>query len=372
MSKYIKNIDNNNNLYDGFKFPLVLNGVLNQFLIDGDYIYFIGSFSNGVDEQGSFTTYSKIIKFNLLTNEIISEFNAGTINNTVYKISSDNDYIYIGGAFTSVNGSTMTRLCKLNKTDGAIADGWGDPSVNSIPTKILESGDYICIYGSGLTNKIQFYNKSDGSAASGTHTFGSSDTPQDAIKANDNGSFYFAFFNNPTINGNTITKPIVKYDVDSGVDATFGSDRSSGGSSNFQYLFIKDNYLYAFGTFSNLFFDTNIDKITRINLTTKVYDQDYYFSGLESSISSIGTYPYYYNNKIYFIGTVSSKSGLHSFDIVSGETTFILAGVSISSLFIGFVNDSKIFIINSSSNVVAIPFLNPKYSSQGVFLVYDI
>ncbi|GIG59958.1 hypothetical protein Lfu02_43300 [Longispora fulva] len=112
--------------------PNVLDGTVYAIAVIGDIAVVGGDFT-AVRAAASGTALSRryVFAFRLGTGEILPDF-APTLDGTVYALSAGADgSVYIGGAFTQVNGEDRRGLAKLDartgRTDraftGAIADG---------------------------------------------------------------------------------------------------------------------------------------------------------------------------------------------------------------------------------------------------------
>jgi hypothetical protein len=102
--------------------PNVASGAVYKFVQLGGVMYAGGSFSSvstapGVSPGGTFTR-TNLVAFNPTTG-VISSF-APTINGAVWALATDGTSLYVGGAFSAVNGVARRGLAKLNPTTGAV------------------------------------------------------------------------------------------------------------------------------------------------------------------------------------------------------------------------------------------------------------
>jgi len=102
--------------------PNVASGAVYKFVQVGSTMYAGGAFSSvstpaGVSPGGTFAR-SNIVAFNAATG-VISSF-APSVNGEVWALASDGASLWIGGTFTSVNGTARRGVAKLNPATGAV------------------------------------------------------------------------------------------------------------------------------------------------------------------------------------------------------------------------------------------------------------
>jgi hypothetical protein len=102
--------------------PNVASGAVYKFVQVGPTMYAGGAFSSvstpaGVSPGGTFAR-SNIVAFNASTG-VISSF-APSVNGEVWALASDGTSLWIGGTFTSVNGTARRGVAKLNPATGAV------------------------------------------------------------------------------------------------------------------------------------------------------------------------------------------------------------------------------------------------------------
>ncbi len=117
-----------------------INGVVWDQEIVGDTVYVVGQFTQarpaGSPLGANETARSNVLAYNITTGELIPGFVANT--NAQVKsvtVSPDHSRVYIGGQFTTVNGTTRYRIAALNPTTGALITGFNavtDSTVNAI------------------------------------------------------------------------------------------------------------------------------------------------------------------------------------------------------------------------------------------------
>ena len=102
--------------------PNVASGAVYKFVQVGGTMYAGGAFGSvstpaGVSPGGTFAR-SNLVAFNASTG-VISSF-APSVNGEVWALASDGTSLWIGGTFTSVNGTARRGLAKLNPATGAV------------------------------------------------------------------------------------------------------------------------------------------------------------------------------------------------------------------------------------------------------------
>jgi hypothetical protein len=102
--------------------PNVASGAVYKFVQVGTTMYAGGTFGSvstapGVSPGGTLTR-NNLVAFDPTTG-VIRSF-APTINGAVWALASDGTSLYVGGAFTTVNGVARRGLAKLNPTTGAV------------------------------------------------------------------------------------------------------------------------------------------------------------------------------------------------------------------------------------------------------------
>ncbi len=139
----------------------VTNGNVYSVAVDGDYTYLGGSFT----QVGANTGYGA----KLTTTNDSPNLNFPNINGAVYGATSDGSGgWYIGGNFTKVGTNTRSYLVHIN-SDGTVDANW-NPNPNGIVGKIIVNGNDIYV-GGGFTSiggksisKIAKLNNSNGNA----------------------------------------------------------------------------------------------------------------------------------------------------------------------------------------------------------------
>ncbi|WP_229669865.1 PKD domain-containing protein [Microlunatus endophyticus] len=130
----------------------------------GNTVYVGGNFSNtrpaGAAKGTNLTARHNVLAYDITTGNLISGF-APDVNGQVRTItkSPDGSRIYIGGDFTSVNGTTVYKVAALNPTTGALISSFipviGGTSVNSIAatnSTVYIGGLFTAAGGSARSN----------------------------------------------------------------------------------------------------------------------------------------------------------------------------------------------------------------------------
>ena len=125
-------------------FSVTSNSTVHEILLDGNDLYIGGSFTN---INGSPLT--RLAKLNAESGVLDTDFTP-VINNTVLSIGVDNNIVYAGGAFTLVEGETRNRIAAFN-SDGSLVGSF-DPNCNNwVEDILIHDGD---IYLSGYFTTV--------------------------------------------------------------------------------------------------------------------------------------------------------------------------------------------------------------------------
>lgn len=120
------------------------------------YSIYVDQSTNDVYVGGIFRYYKDDEVNNLVkiddNGDIVPSFTAYT-NNLVGGIHDDGlGYLYIYGSFTQVNGQTANRICRISKTTGAVDPNWvGITGFNNVPFNLIIDGTDIIVVGSFTT-----------------------------------------------------------------------------------------------------------------------------------------------------------------------------------------------------------------------------
>jgi hypothetical protein len=137
---------------------------------NGGYLYVGGQFTT---INGGSTTINRIAKFDLSDGSFVSGFNPNIADGAVYSFAFDNqnDLVYAGGTFTNVNGSTpRNRLAGFNISNGNVNSfnpNVGTSTITSIAltpdaNTLYVGGAFTTVNGSVTRNRLASFNTSDG------------------------------------------------------------------------------------------------------------------------------------------------------------------------------------------------------------------
>ncbi|MCX7589821.1 MAG: choice-of-anchor D domain-containing protein, partial [Patescibacteria group bacterium] len=140
------------------------------FSFDNQTLYIGGSFNSGGGKN-----VNRLAAINNLDGSLVTNFNPN-VNGAIYSLalSSDNQKLYIGGFFSSVNGQSRTNLAAINTSDGSLINSF-NPNVNgaiyslalsSDNQKLYIGGGFSSVNGQSRTN-LAAINTSDGTLVSG-------------------------------------------------------------------------------------------------------------------------------------------------------------------------------------------------------------
>ena len=137
---------------------------------DGSRLYVGGNFNtvNG-------TTQKRIAVFNTATGALISwRPAAGWPNNVIRAIAAAPSTIYIGGAFTKIGTSAISRIAELNASDGSLVTGFTTTADNLVralvltPTRLYMGGNFASV--NGTTQKsLAAVNPTTGASITGVY-----------------------------------------------------------------------------------------------------------------------------------------------------------------------------------------------------------
>lgn len=125
----------------------VLNQNVRELKQCGNTMYAVGQFSS-IKQGGQTFTRNNILSFNATAPYTLSSF-APNVNGTVNTIAFDGancSYAYIGGHFTSVNGTPAFNIAKISTATGNVVSGFKH-SANSEVDTIVVSGSHLLTGG---------------------------------------------------------------------------------------------------------------------------------------------------------------------------------------------------------------------------------
>jgi hypothetical protein len=143
--------------------PNVASGAVYKFVQVGGTMYAGGAFSSvstpaGVSPGGTFAR-SNIVAFNATTG-VISSF-APSVNGEVWALASDGASLWIGGTFTSVNGTARRGVAKLNPATGAVDSAFNANLASGKVTELALVGGRL-LAGGTFPGKLRAVNPGTG------------------------------------------------------------------------------------------------------------------------------------------------------------------------------------------------------------------
>lgn len=134
--------------------PRVNNGRVLAIAQVGNTIVLGGTFTSVTSSDGALTyTRNRLVAFNATTGVISTTFNPNA-NNSVEALApaADGTSVYVGGKLTSVGGTSVPKLVRLDVTTGARVPGFAPGAVNGAVRDLKRSG--TTLYVSGAFTKV--------------------------------------------------------------------------------------------------------------------------------------------------------------------------------------------------------------------------
>lgn len=139
-------------------------------LVVGNTLYVGGSFSRVTSPDGATSaSRTNLAAFDVRTGSLITSFTANT-NGTVRALASDGTNLYVGGAFTTVNGTSRGRLAALDPATGSVRSGWAANANSTVyalataPGRLYAAGAFSTIRGVSRT-RVAALSLTDGTPA---------------------------------------------------------------------------------------------------------------------------------------------------------------------------------------------------------------
>src|SRR6478609_3564097 len=137
---------------------------------DGSRLYVGGNF-NTVNGK----TQKKIAVFNTATGALMTwKPAAGWPNNVIRAIAVGPSSLYIGGAFTKIGQSTVSRIAELNASDGSLVPGFSTTADNLVralvltPTRLYMGGNFATVNGTSQKS-LTAVNPTTGASITGVY-----------------------------------------------------------------------------------------------------------------------------------------------------------------------------------------------------------
>ncbi len=119
------------------------NGTVNSIVSDGTYLYVGGAFTS---INSKFISY--LARYVISTGQIDTTWLPNP-NNTIYALALDNSNgLYIGGSFTTVGGVSRSNMAKVSTVDGSLT-GYNPATFNGAVKCILLNSTYTNVYIGG-------------------------------------------------------------------------------------------------------------------------------------------------------------------------------------------------------------------------------
>ena len=138
------------------------NGPVDALETGNGLIYAGGNFTSvrpGAGQSGSTTSRTYLAAFNASSGTLNTAFNV-TLNGRILalEMSPDNRTLYIGGSFTTVNGTSRARIAAVNATTGALVTAF-TPNPNRVVRSIESTSSTVYLGGDFTTirNTSQAY-----------------------------------------------------------------------------------------------------------------------------------------------------------------------------------------------------------------------
>jgi len=257
-------------------------------------------YCGGVFTSYNGTSLNRIAKLNAVTGALDTNFTIGSgFSSTVYDIVvSDNQRIFVAGAFTSYNGQSLSYIAKLNTTDATLDATFSTSiTISSTVYGILPDGiDSIYLYG----------------------TFGN-------------------------VNGDAAAS-MVKLNATTGAkDTVF--DTSTGFSSSVLHASLYNGKIYAFGPFNNY---KNVNPLVSANNCVKLklpdLTPDLNFTSTTLFSSKVRKMITDGNNSVYACGDFFYYNGTYRPRLVKfNETTGDLDTTFVPAEFNNNINDLHLY-----------------------------
>ena len=282
------------------------NNTVNAIRLQNDgKIIFIGNFTN---YKG--TTSNRIARLNP-SSSLDSGFNIGTgFNSTTNSIAIQGDgKVLVGGSFTSYNGTSISRIARLN-TDGtldtgfSVGTGYNTGAVSAIAIqsdgKIITGGGFTSYNGTSISRIARL--NSDGSIDTGFSVGTGFNNVINTIIIQSDGKIIAAGAFT-TYNGTSINR-IIRLNTDGTIDSGFTV--GTGFDSTINSMSIQSDGKIVVGGFFSSYSGTSISRIVRLNTDGS---RDTGFSvgtGFNNTVSDVAVQD---GGKILVVGSFTAYNG---------------------------------------------------------------
>ena len=223
-------------------------GIVRKLLVSGTTLYVGGEFT--MIGSPSQVTRNRLAAFDLVTGSLSTTFNPNMGGN-VYALAVSGTTLYVGGAFTTANGTgnTRNRICAMDKDSGVITT-W-NPNMGGIvrtivvtPTLVYAGGEFTS--GGGQTrNRLAALNVSDGTATAWNPNMGGIVY---ALSLSNDGAYLYAGGVFTTAGGLTYNR-LAALDTTTGLPS---GDWAPDSSAQVNALLQKSNVMFIGGNFATL------------------------------------------------------------------------------------------------------------------------
>ncbi len=129
--------------------PNILNGTVNSLAQVGEHIVVGGNFTEVQNPNSSAVIDRRgVFAFEAATGRISTAFDLG-LNGTVYAVrpSADGTSVYVGGAFSRANGTTVDNLTKVDVASGDLVTAFDAPGLSGQVRDVAETDERLWVAG---------------------------------------------------------------------------------------------------------------------------------------------------------------------------------------------------------------------------------
>ncbi|MCH8942493.1 MAG: hypothetical protein IIA48_08685, partial [Bacteroidetes bacterium] len=303
-------LNNTNGNYDN-SMPKA-NGTIRAVIPDGSGGWYIG---------GDFTSIGGVARNRLAhinADKSVDAIWNPNVNKTVYTITLLSNILYVGGNFTSVNGSTSrNRLAAFDLTNGTTTS-W-NPNIDGIVRALVISGNTIYAGGS-------FTSVNGGTTRNRLAAFDLTTETATSWDPNASGSAYSLAISSSTIytagsfttvNGATTRKRLAAFDLINGTVKNWDPNASN----TVRTIAISGSTIYVGGDFVTVNGGTSRKRLASFDLTNgTVTNWDPNVNDLVYALTISGS-TIYVSGKFTMVNGLTTRNRLAAFDLTNGTTT---------------------------------------------------
>jgi hypothetical protein len=122
--------------------------IIRQLVQCGNTMYAVGRFTQ-VTSHGGTITRNNIFSFNAASPFDVTAWNPnvnGEVNSIAFNGTDCSD-AYIGGQFTSVNGTAANNIAEISTSTGAVVPGFADNATNIVDTLVVTQNGHLLVGG---------------------------------------------------------------------------------------------------------------------------------------------------------------------------------------------------------------------------------